>query len=148
MGVAFITLLERKVLSLVGLRVGPNKVSFMGFLQPLGDALKLARKQFNLLSNFRGFFYYRSSFFMLASSILLWRCLFVEPPILNFKFSFLILFLVLAFGSLNSIYSGWRTFSKYSIIGRLRTVCQLISYESALYFCVFSLVFVRASFSY
>lgn len=52
LSVAFITLLERKLLSLVGFRLGPNKVSFGGIFQPITDALKLINKQNNSLSNF------------------------------------------------------------------------------------------------
>lgn len=70
--VAFVTLLERKILSLVGLRVGPNKVSFVGFLQPLGDAAKLANKQCNLLSNFNYLFYYLSRVVLFLGSLMLW----------------------------------------------------------------------------
>lgn len=43
--VAFVTLLERKVLGLSQLRLGPNKVSVLGILQPFRDAIKLLTKQ-------------------------------------------------------------------------------------------------------
>ena len=43
--VAFVTLLERKILGLSQLRLGPNKVSVLGILQPFRDAIKLLTKQ-------------------------------------------------------------------------------------------------------
>jgi NADH:ubiquinone oxidoreductase subunit H len=44
--VAFITLLERKILGYSQSRIGPNKPSFIGLLQPVADAVKLFIKNF------------------------------------------------------------------------------------------------------
>lgn len=106
LSVAFITLLERKVLSLVGLRLGPVKVSIYGLFQPIGDALKLMNKQSNVISNFNFFFYYLSSFFMFFRTLILWNSAFFDPSSFSFKYSILILFVILAFNSFNSIISG------------------------------------------
>lgn len=105
-GIAFLTLLERKVLSLVGLRLGPNKVSIIGILQPIGDAGKLMNKQINALANFSFFFYYFRSLFIFIRCLLLCSCLYATPTIMNFSLSAIILFAVLAFNSLNSICCG------------------------------------------
>jgi NADH:ubiquinone oxidoreductase subunit H len=49
--VAFVTLLERKILGYTQLRLGPNKISFAGIFQPFRDAVKLFVKQFEINSN-------------------------------------------------------------------------------------------------
>jgi NADH-ubiquinone oxidoreductase chain 1 len=144
--VAFITLLERKVLRIVGFRLGPNKVSFLGLLQPIGDALKLANKRINFLRRFSLFFYYISAFFIISISLSLFVCLNVVPNFFLLKFSFLIFLIILAFNSLNSIYSGWSSYRKYSLIGSIRTVAQLISYEAVLYLCLFFFFILYNSF--
>nr|YP_009228531.1 NADH dehydrogenase subunit 1 [Epitrimerus sabinae]ALK03794.1 NADH dehydrogenase subunit 1 [Epitrimerus sabinae] len=132
--VAFLTLMERKLLSIVGFRLGPNKVSIYGFLQPISDAFKLMNKEANLLSNFSFFFYYMGAFGMLTMALLVWGSV---VDLVSFKHSILIFMLILGLNSMLCIFCGWSTFSKYPLLGSLRTVAQLISYESLLYLCLF-----------
>lgn len=69
--VAFLTLIERKLLGFVGLRFGPYKVSFLGILQPFSDAGKLANKQFNSLRNFRIYYYYSRCILIFSCRLLI-----------------------------------------------------------------------------
>lgn len=147
-GVAFLTLLERKLLRLIGFRTGPNKVSLIGFLQPIGDAVKLASKQVSSLTNFSFLFYYVGSGLCLLGALFLWYCYFVYPSLYSLKFLVLFFIVVLSLNSLRSVITGWRSFSKYSLIGSLRTVSQLISYEASLYVCLFFLFVSYFSFNY
>nr|YP_009228544.1 NADH dehydrogenase subunit 1 [Phyllocoptes taishanensis]ALK03807.1 NADH dehydrogenase subunit 1 [Phyllocoptes taishanensis] len=145
LGVAFITLLERKVLSIVGARLGPNKTSIYGLFQPISDAVKLASKQVNSLSGFSATFYYMSSLLMLFSALMLWTIFF---SVVDVKFGFLVIMISLGVNSLNSIIAGWSTFSKYPLLGSIRTVAQLISYEAVLYLCLFFIFLYCYTFNF
>lgn len=127
--VAFITLFERKILGYSQLRLGPNKPSWWGILQPMADAVKLFVKRLNFPSRGHGTMYYFSPMLALFLALFVWRLNRVINPSLGLKFSFLLIIVVLRFNVYPVLIRGWASNSKYSILGGLRGVAQTISYE-------------------
>jgi NADH-quinone oxidoreductase subunit H len=151
---AYLVYAERKVISYMQVRVGPNRVGPFGLLQPLADVIKLVSKEDSRPAGRDDLIFVVAPGIMTICAIAAFAVIPVTPAftlfgqtitgyIANLNVGVLYIFAVSGMTAYGIVLGGWASNSKYSLLGAMRSAAQLISYEMALGFSLVG-VFILA----
>jgi NADH-quinone oxidoreductase subunit H len=146
--VAYVTLMERKVMAFIQLRVGPNRVGLgklrlWGLMQPLADGLKMIFKEDIIPLQANRWLYVLAPALSLVPALMTFIVIpygseitlfgrTITLHVTSFNVGLLYVLGLTSVGVYGIVLAGWSSNNKYSLLGGLRSSAQMISYELAL----------------
>jgi NADH-ubiquinone oxidoreductase chain 1 len=146
-GVAYVTVAERKTMASMQRRLGPNIVGYYGLLQAFADALKLILKEYVAPTQANLILFFLGPIITLIFALLGYAVIPFGPglAISDFNLGILYILAVSSLATYGILLAGWSANSKYAFLGSLRSTAQLISYELVLSSSILLVIFLTGN---
>jgi len=146
---AITTVLERKGLGRMQNRYGPNRVGPFGFLQPMADGIKSLTKEDIIPRTADHLVHFLAPVVIVIASFLVYAVVPIgrNMVIADLNAGVLFFFAVGSMVELSVFMAGWSSRSKYSLLGAMRAIAQMISYEIPLVLASIVVIMAAGSLS-
>ena len=146
---AYTTLVERKALGRIQNRLGPNRVGRWGILQPIADGLKLLIKEDIVPRRADKFVHFLAPVIAVIPSVLLFAVVPIGAGLIPVDLNIGILFaFAISTASVLALFmGGWASRNKFSLLGAMRAVAQVVSYEVPMVLAAVAVVMAVGSLS-
>ncbi|MFT8670781.1 NADH-quinone oxidoreductase subunit NuoH [Acetobacter orientalis] len=146
-GVAYLTLMERKVMAAMQRRRGPNVNGLFGLLQAFADAIKMIFKETIIPAGANRALFLFAPFLTFSLAMIAWA---VIPTgnglaVANINVGILYLLAISSLGVYGILIAGWASNSKYAFLGGLRSAAQMVSYEVSIGLVIVSVLLAVGS---
>jgi NADH-quinone oxidoreductase subunit H len=144
---AFLTLVERRVIGSIQARIGPNRVGPQGVGQPFADVLKLLVKEIVIPSSASKLLFVIAPLLALIPALATWAVVPFSPnfTVADIDAGLLYILALTSAGVYGVILAGWASNSKYAFLGAMRAAAQMVAYEIAMGFALVGVVMAAGS---
>ncbi len=141
--------IERRLLGRMQARVGPNRTGPFGLLQPVADALKVLIKEDIIPDNADKLVFWMAPVVALFPVLLVFAVIPFENGALltDLNIGLLYILAVTSISSVGVFMAGWSSNNKYSLLGAMRDIASLVSYEIPLMLSVVGIIIITGSMS-